>query len=118
MAGTTPSGTMELEPTPTTNMDRIWKYQLESEQRQEVVVPGGSEPLHAGLDPQGELCIWFNVKDPSASSENFTVYCLLTGDEYEVETHEELKHLNTVLYGSVMRPLVIHVFIAEDKEDE
>lgn len=43
---------------------RIFKYRLHPIARQHVVTARGARILSAGLDPQGDLCIWAEVPAP------------------------------------------------------
>lgn len=52
-------------------MTRVYKYTLQTELRQTINVPRNSLFRHVGLDPKGQMSIWFEVdsKEPSVKME-------------------------------------------------
>lgn len=56
-------------------MQTIWKFPLEITDVQQISVPDNATPLHIGLDPVGNTCIWFQVddQDPCVMCDVFVV---------------------------------------------
>lgn len=65
-------------------MKTVNKYQFKIAEHQQLDLPRGAEPLHAGLDPFANPCLWCLVE-----SEHFTtpidLYVVKTGDRVPVE---------------------------------
>lgn len=59
-------------------MRRVWKYELQITDVQEIKAPMGAIPLHVGLDPNGVPCIWLEVDDEKFSRTG-TVFIFGTG---------------------------------------
>jgi hypothetical protein len=57
----------------------IWKYTLELEDEQEILVPTGYEFLSV-QEYAGSICLWFLV-DSKANKESVPIYILGTGWE-------------------------------------
>ena len=87
-------------------MSEIWKNQLALVDEPTISWPKGSEPMHVGLDPSGEICVWYRC-DPSAPREQQRFRICGTGFQYP-EGHE---FLGTVVDGRY----VWHIFIPEQR---
>ena len=85
-------------------MKKIYKYSLPEPLSgpQPMFLPKGARILHAGLDPQGILCIWAMV-DPANESENKVILVEGTGRELPDKT---LLFISSVRTG----PFVWHIF--------
>ena len=58
----------------------IWKYDLGSNIISEHDTPAGAKFLHAGIDPDGHLCVWMRVDDEFSDMEKHTFAVLKTGE--------------------------------------
>jgi hypothetical protein len=83
-------------------MKTIHKFPLDITDAQILSVPISPEPLHVGLDPAGDPCIWMLV-DTAQEKYPFTVYMVGTGQPcpYSVKEYVGSIHQN---------PFIWHVF--------
>ncbi len=99
-------------------MNKIFKYQLESEDTQTLDIKGLVKPLSVGLDSRGELCVWCLVDSMKERSFKLEVYSVLT----EADMPEGLStdrgyfsyFLGTVMRGQVMNQFEVHVFALKE----
>lgn len=82
-------------------MNKIFKYAI-NPHRSFIDMPRGAKPLHAGLDPHGNACIWaeVNEKAPLVSHRVVTV-----GTGFHAPL-PPLEHIGTY----VEKPYVWHVY--------
>tara|TARA_Y100000310_G_C20091061_1_gene538287 strand:- start:188 stop:508 length:321 start_codon:yes stop_codon:yes gene_type:complete len=57
----------------------IWKYDLGNRISSEHDLPIDAEFRHAGLDPEGKLCVWMEVDNESTDMERHTFAVFNTG---------------------------------------
>lgn len=76
-------------------MKTIWKFNLAAEEKQTVKMPYNSKPVHVGLDPSGELCLWAEV-DPDNQLFDEIFYIVGTGCTIP---YEVVKHIGTIVQG-------------------
>ncbi len=86
-------------------MTTIYKYPLDITDTQTIDCPKGSVPLHVGLDPSGNPCLWAQV-DTSKSLGELTVYIVGTGHPLP-SARTPYKHLGSLTHGL----FVWHVFV-------
>lgn len=88
-------------------MRTIFKYPLELTDKQNIKLPYSAritaKPIHAGLDPQGELCVWAECDKDSGKFATVTIYIVGTGNPLPDETSV---HIGSVTQGS----FVWHVY--------
>jgi hypothetical protein len=60
-------------------MKTIYKYPIKTTGCQEILMPSGAEPIHAGLDPSGQPCVWAKVDD-DRKREIVNIYIVGTGN--------------------------------------
>jgi hypothetical protein len=85
-------------------MPVIWKYPLETKDRQKVRMPKGAVPLSVQLQHLTP-CLWVQVPDPDAATEEVTIRTVATGQpclDEEIGTY-----VGTYQSG----PFVWHVFV-------
>ncbi len=83
----------------------IWKYPLRITDWQRVSMQRGACILSAGVDPQGQLCIWAEV-DPEASVEPRDVRIVGTGHGIDLTGYSRF-------VGSVTRGMFVwHIYMA------
>ncbi len=58
----------------------IWKYKLELVAEQKIQVREGANALSVGLDPNGDLCVWVELK-PGNPPATIKIQIVGTGDE-------------------------------------
>lgn len=80
----------------------IWKFSLP---QRSVQIPRGARIIHAGLDPNEDICIWAEV-DPDAELVSRAVSIVGTGGN--VPASQE--HVGSFLYA----PYVWHVYAEKD----
>lgn len=83
------------------NIDTIWKFSLPITDSQVIEVPIGSHLLSAGLDPNGDVCLWLAV-NPNAMTMNVEIVIRGTG--------QPLPHVGSYLGSVVQQPFVWHLF--------
>ena len=85
-------------------MQTIHKYPIEITDIQEIQMPQGAEIIHAGLDPQGNPCVWARVE-----AENFAapVRIVVAGTGLPL-SREAGGHLMSFKDGA----FIWHVFLA------
>lgn len=83
-------------------MKTIHKYPLSVTQFQEIAVPFGGIPIHAGLDPSENPCIWCEVETDNLP-EPLPVFLLGTGHERPERARQ---HVGSYVQG----PFVWHVY--------
>lgn len=59
-------------------MRTVWKFPL-GEGSAHFTAPAPARPIHAGLDPTGEACVWVEVDDDSPFREERDVVVTGTG---------------------------------------
>ena len=84
-------------------MKRIFKYPIQIISEQEIEMPQGAEVIHAGLDPQGLMCIWAIV-DPRNEAEPVSILVYGTGESMPFDP---AKHISSFQDGQFMW----HVFL-------
>jgi len=84
-------------------MTRIYKYPISITQNQEILAPQGAQVIHAGLDPQGNPCVWAIV-DPRNEDQPITI--LLYGTGWQM-SEAPGRHIGTINHG----PMMWHVFL-------
>lgn len=85
-------------------MHTIYKYPLKVTDTQGVEVPNDAYPIHVGLDPVGDLCIWCRV-DPNRIRRKMTVRIFGTGHPIDDTT--------LVFVGTVkMTNFMWHIFVS------
>ncbi|MCY4128801.1 MAG: hypothetical protein OXG15_06110 [Gammaproteobacteria bacterium] len=92
-------------------MRSIWKYQLNRENTEQVItMQKGFVPLHVGLDPAGDMCIW-GLVDEQAPLCNCRVIVYGTGG-LTLDSHDTIlsDYVGTVHDGL----FVWHVFFGGD----
>jgi hypothetical protein len=83
-------------------MKTIYKYPIEITDEQEIKPPQFAKPLHVGLDPQGQPCIWLEV-DTENDPKTMRIYVIGTGNP--------LPEYTAFHAGSfVQSPFVWHVY--------
>jgi len=88
-------------------MKTIWKYAVITTGDTEVEMLGLYKVLSAGIDPQGQLCVWALVEPDENWRKTVKVFVRGTGHPADGMIEEEgVIFLNTVFMG----PLVWHVF--------
>lgn len=60
-------------------MKTIYKYPIKIQDFQEVRVLKGGVPIHAGLDPQAQLCVWCEVDASKEATEPLHIFVIGTG---------------------------------------
>ena len=83
-------------------MTKIFKYPIKIQQKQEISVPIGVVPIHVGLDPTGEPCIWC-VVEIGRPTIDMSIIIIGTGHEMPSEIKV---HIGSFVQG----PYVWHVF--------
>lgn len=68
-----------------------------------VRLPANAKILHAGVDVQGVICVWYSFTPTMQSGTDYEFVCAWTGDEVD---HNLYKHLSSFVHGH----LVWHVF--------
>lgn len=87
----------------------IWKFPLELEERQNLILPVGHRVLSVGLDGTGALCLWAVVNPDERARSHFTVWIVGTGspaDGLDPARYEAWLFLGTV----TMQVFVWHIF--------
>jgi hypothetical protein len=84
-------------------MKTIWKTTLEIVDVQHVSIPKFADPIHAGLDPIGVPCVWWDV-DTDKQGERRSVFIVGTGNPMPQGIEP---YVGTFVHG----PFVWHVFI-------
>ncbi len=86
-------------------MKTVYKYELQLTDHQRITVScaGLSDPIYAGLDPNGKLCIWCLVQTHATLTETYDIYIVGTGNPIPIEAKI---HLGSVVQGQ----FVWHVF--------
>lgn len=84
-------------------MKRIWKYRIQVTDEQRIEIPFGSVPIHAGLDPDGNPSIWYEV-NPQETTIHVRIFVVGTGDPIPYETNI---HIGSFVQG----PFVWHVYV-------
>lgn len=88
-----------------TTMKTIYKYPIQIDREQQILMLEGAEIIRVGLDPRGVPCVWAEVEitnDP----EKWEVAIVGTG-----QTLPDGKHLGSFLYGE----FVWHVYRMNDE---
>ena len=80
----------------------IYKYRLDITNQQVVSMPMGAKFLHAGPDPYGDPCVWYQVM-PDDPKIDHTFFLVGTGNPIPSKAKV---HLGSFLMG----PLVLHLF--------
>lgn len=89
-------------------MRTIFKYPLQLQDSQRIMVPTGAIPRHLDVDPRGVLCLWMEVEDTN-SGVGLPVYIRGTG-------HQIPEDLPAEFFSSVVSgPFVWHVFLGEEQ---
>ena len=84
---------------------RIFKYRFEISGRQKVVMIENAKPIHVGLDPQDEPCIWAEVEDRGAQTYQTEREICVVGTGHPMPDLN-MKHIGTI----VGDPFVWHVY--------
>lgn len=84
-------------------MNTIYKYQFTIDDDQPLGLPEGADPVHVGLDPQGNPCVWAAV-DTEAAIEERRLYVRGTG-------HPMPNDYKVMLGSFTQGPFVWHVFL-------
>ena len=85
-------------------MHTIWKFPIKVTDRQGINVPNDAYPVHVGLDPVGNLCIWLRV-DPDRIKRKMIVRLFGTGHPIDDTT--------LVFVGSVKQAnFMWHIFVS------
>lgn len=84
-------------------MRTIWKFPIKIAPRQMVAMPCDARPIHAGLDPQGEPCIWAEVDTNDVQVSRLIILAATGGDL----PSDDWKHLSTFNHGE----FVWHAYI-------
>jgi len=84
-------------------MKTIYKYPIAIIEEQEITMPQGAEVIHAGLDPQGNPCVWALV-DTRNEPEPVSIVVYGTGNPVSYYPNE---HVGSFNHG----PFVWHVFL-------
>jgi hypothetical protein len=87
-------------------MATIYKFPLDAIHRQRVFIPQGATPLHLGLDPSSDICLWMKVPKVHVPEVERVVYCIGTGREIP---DAPLTHIGSVCRG----PFVWHFFMLD-----
>lgn len=89
-------------------MHTIHKYKLQITDEQTIMVPGGSRVISTGLDGDGDLCVWAEVRTDFALARR-TIWIVGTGQPFPTMENRG-RFLGSVLHeGS----LVWHVFTSD-----
>lgn len=64
-------------------MITIWKFPFEVQDCVKIAVPSGAKPMHVGLDPHKQPCVWCEVDTDAAPSE-LDVFIVGTGHPVEM----------------------------------
>lgn len=83
-------------------MHTVWKFPIQILDVQDVMMPPHAEIIHAGLDPQGQPCVWARVKPTDVKVER-GVY--LTGTGTPIPDGDN-RHVGSFTHG----PFVWHVW--------
>lgn len=86
-------------------MKTIWKFPLVITDRQTVPIPENGVPIHVGLDPHGNPCIWCEI--PSINIDRGLLEVFIVGTGNEMPDRAE-NHLGSFIQG----PFVWHVYTA------
>lgn len=84
-------------------MKTVWKFPLHIAGTQYVSMPAHSRALHAGLDPNGQPCVWATVLTNMAPVEH-TVY--ISGTGHPVPDGDN-RHIGSFNHG----PFEWHVWV-------
>lgn len=82
-------------------MKTIYKYKIEILDEQNISMPLGAKIIHAGLDPQGQTCVWALV-DTNLKTEYREIYVRGTGHDI----NNDFAHVGSFVSGQ----FVWHVF--------
>lgn len=74
----------------------IWKFPLVLQSEQEILLPQEHKFIHAGLDPEGALCVWAEVQP---NTEKGPRIISLRGTGHRL-TGKEGPHIGSILQGS------------------
>jgi hypothetical protein len=91
-------------PQTSNNMKTIYKYPIKITAEQEITMPDGANVIHAGLDLQGEPCVWAQV-DTDAKPVPVSILVYGTGHPMNFEP---LAHIGSFTERSLF---VWHVFL-------
>lgn len=83
-------------------MTTIYKYPLPILDEIKIQIPFGYKIKHLGKDPDGNVCIWVEVRTNESPVE-VTFWCYGTGHEHRDEIQD---HIGTVVCGA----FVWHVY--------
>jgi hypothetical protein len=86
-------------------MNVVYKYNLSSV---EHLIPEGFTPVHAGVDPNGDVCVWAEV-NPAAAPQAVRFFVVATGAPV-IEGH--WTHVATYIDD----PFVWHVYYEIDPD--
>lgn len=89
-------------------MNTIWKYELKPQRVNKLMLPAGAQVLSAGLDPQGEVCVWALVRPDLPKTQAVRIYVYGTGHDVPLDNSDRVRFLGTVLMPGL--GLVWHVF--------
>jgi len=84
-------------------MKTIYKYPIAITEEQEITMPQGAEVIHAGVDPQGNPCVWAMV-DTRNEPEPMSILVYGTGAPM---AYTPERHVGSFNDG----PFVWHVFL-------
>lgn len=84
-------------------MKTIYKYSFNIKDEQLLELPATADPVHVGLDPQGQPCLWA-VIDTDLKTETRKLYVRGTG-------HWIPEDYKTMLGSFTQGPFVWHVFL-------
>lgn len=85
-------------------MTTIYKYRLAIESSIEIKMPYASKPIHAGLDPSGDPCVWAIVNTDNPIHER-TFHVCGTGNPL-TQAERDGRHIGSFQQG----PFMWHVF--------
>lgn len=88
-------------------MNTVWKYALDTQAEDvEVDMKKNCKVLSAGLDPQGQLCVWTEVHKDEAN-ERRRFFIVGTGRDVPVGA---TRFIGTVSMAPVGLPFIWHIY--------
>ena len=76
---------------------KIYKYKFDIVSEQTIIIHRTHKFLKAGLDPQGNRCVWFAVNTDSVPI-HYKLYVVPTGGEIPHDAHRHLESFNEDFY--------------------
>lgn len=77
-------------------MKTIYKYPIAITRFQSIYVQPKAKPVHVGLDPQGQPCIWCEAETAANERELLDIFVIGTGHELSCEARN---HIGSFVQG-------------------